>query len=229
MSRQPDQYRLRLLHASLAIAFLMLIAITSSLIPQAYAFNFDNHQICKGWTPQKQPIPANKFDTGETVYLYFKITWTGIEEYEQTWENFKISLIDPSGAEVNTFATTTMHQLIFNPPGCLNSAFLEVLNVTSTTKNGTWKLKWYNGDTVLFTEEFVVGEEQAGPGDGGPGQQTPLGNLGPLIGVIIAIIIALAVVIIFLSRRKKKPPKTAELPPPPPPTPPSAPPPPPPF
>jgi flagellar basal body-associated protein FliL len=206
-------YKFGLLPASLAFALLVLI--TGSLIPQAYGFNFDNHQICKGWTQQDEPITANKFNTGETVYLYFNISWTSIQEYEQTWrETFKISLVDPSGAEVNTFSTMVLDQVYYEY-GCESSAFLEVLDITSTTKNGRWKLNWYDGNTLLFREEFVVGEEQAGPSPS-PGQQTPLDTLVPLIAVIIAIIIALVAIIIYLSRRKKKTPETTGIPPPPP-------------
>jgi flagellar basal body-associated protein FliL len=251
MRLRVNPYKFGLLPASLAFTLLMLIVIiTGSLIPQVYGLNFNNHQICKGWTQQNEPITANKFNTGETVYLYFRISWTGIQEYEQTWgdiptmqqglssagsmtelyqlETFKISLADPSGAEVNTFSTRAMHQVECEPPGCVSSAFLEIINVTSTTKNGRWKLNWYDGNTLLFSEEFVVGEEQAGPSPSqgqqtlepspSPGQQTPLDILGPLIAVIIAIIIALVAIIIYLSRRKKKIPETPETPPPPPPT-----------
>lgn len=233
--QQADQHRSKLLPASLTIALLMIIAIiTGSLIPQAYAFNFDSHQICKGWTQQDEPIAANKFElTTQTVYFYFKISWASMDEFEQTWENFRIALIDPSGAEVKTFTTIIVYNAAMingatmyhysaslTESAFVTSAFIEALNITSTTKNGKWKLKWYNGDTLLFSEEFVVGEEQAGPSPSlSPGgQQTPIDALGPLIAVIIAIIIALVVIIIFLSRRKKKMPETPEVPPPPPPT-----------
>lgn len=240
MRLRIDSYKFGLLPASVAFTLLMLIIIsTSSLIPQVYGLNFNNHQICKGWTQQGEPITANKFElTAQTVYLYFKISWTDTQEFEQTWKDlsppplpvsaesmtelyqlktFKISLADPSGAEVNTFSTRVMHQVKFEPPGCVSSAFLEIINITSTTKNGKWKLNWYNGNTLLFSEEFVVGEEQAGPSPS-PGQQTPLDILGPLIAVIIAIIIAIVAITIYLSRRKKKIPETPETPPPPPPT-----------
>ena len=221
-----DLYKFGLLPASLAFALLMLIVIiTTSLIPQVYGFNFDNHQICKGWTQEKAPIVANKFElTDQTVYFYFKISWANMDEFEQTWENFRISLIDPSGAEAKTFTTiivynaaviqaTPMYHYFasLNESAFVTSAFFEVLNITSATKNGKWKLNWYNGSTLLFREEFVVGEEQAG-------QQTPLDILGPLIAVIIAIIIALVAIIIYLSRRKKKIPETLETPSPPLPT-----------
>jgi len=227
MRLQVSPYKFGLLPASLAFAlFMLIVIIIGSLIPQVYGFNFDNHQICNGWTQEKAPIAANKFELTDTmVYFYFKISWANMDEFQQTWENFRISLIDPSGAEVKTFTTiivynaaiiqaTPMHHYSasLNETAFVTSAFMEVLSITSTTKNGRWKLNWYNGNTLLFSEEFVVGEEPAG-------QLIPLDILGPLIAVIIAIIIALAAIIIYLSRRKKKIPEMPETPPQPPPTP----------
>jgi len=218
--------KFRLLPSSLAFVMSMLIVIIAgSLIPQVYGFNFDNHQICKGWTTQKEPIAADKFElTAQTVYFYFKINWANFDEFEQTWENFKISLIDPSGAEVKTFTTIIAYNAAviqatpmyyysasLNESAFVTSAFFEVLNITSATKNGRWKLNWYKDNALLFSEEFVVGEEA--------GQQTPLGSLGPLIAVIIAVIIAIVAIIIYTSRRKKKIPETPKTPPVPPPPP----------
>lgn len=208
--------------ASLAIVFLLLIIITAGSIPQVYGYTFLKHPICKGWTEEGEPIVTDKFLlTDEKVYLYFEISWVDVQEYEQKWgeipdiqrgiisaermeesfemKTFRISLTDPSRTKVNIPYPRTMHKVIFDPPGCVSSAFLEILVITDTTKNGRWKVSWYDGDELIFTEEFVVGEEKIVP------MQTFLEKFGLWIAVIlVVVVVAVGGVAIYIFRGKRK-------------------------
>jgi len=228
MKKVVKKRRLGLLPASLMMAFLLLlIIVTGSSIPQAYGFTVVNRSICKGWTEKGEPVVTSKFSiTDEKVYLYFNISWVDVNEYEQKWgtiptfqrglasassitESFnlktlRIVLTDPSQAEVNTFYQRTIRNVTCKPPGCISSAFLEILSITNTTKNGRWKLKWYDGSALIFTEEFVVGEEEGAP------EQTFLEKFGLWIVVILAVVVVVAAVAIYFVRGKRKAAETAE-------------------
>jgi len=211
---------------SLAIAFLLLLIITINCsIPQVIGYTLVGRSICKGWTETGNPIVTNNFAlTDEKVYLYFRFSWSNIQEYEQKWgsipsiqqglisaesmqesfemKTFRISLTDPSQTNVGIPSPRTMHKVILDPPGCISSAFLEILDISGTTKNGRWKVSWYDGETHLFSEEFVVGEEKV-DGKLAP-EQTFLEKYGAGIGVIIVLAAAVAAVTLYAFRRRRK-------------------------
>jgi len=204
------------------IVFPLLLVLIVGLTPKVCGYTFAVHQTCKGWTQEGQPITADRFSlTDEKVYLYFNISWPSVQEYEQKWgqiptfqkglisagrieESFqmatlRISLMDPSQTVVNSFGTRIMHKVACKPPGCISSAFLEILTITNQTKNGRWKLNWYDGNQLIFTNEFVVGEEEIAP------EQTFLEKYGLLIGAILVVIAVVAVAAYIFIRKKKAP------------------------
>lgn len=212
---------------------LLLVAIAAWLIPQGLCYTLVEHSVCKSWTDQGDPIAADKFLlTDNKVYLYVKFRWTDVQEFERLWglrvwigmrglssadaiegaildmKVFKITLKDPSGVEVNLPSPRKMHRVICDPPGCISSGFWEILTITDTTKNGRWKVSWYEGDSLKFADEFVVGEETP--------EQSFLERYILLIGLGSVIIIAAIAVVAFVLTRKKR---TVERPPPSPPPP----------
>jgi len=204
------------------IVFPLLLVLIVGLTPKVYGYTFVVHQTCKGWTQEGQPITADTFlVTNATVYLYFNISWVSVQEYEQKWgqiptfqrglisagrieesfqmATFRISLIDPSQTVVNSFGTRIMHKVACKPPGCISLAFLEILTITNQTKNGRWKLNWYDGDQLIFTNEFVVGEEKFAS------EQNFLEKYGIWIGAILVVIAGVAVAAYIFIRKKKAP------------------------
>ena len=158
----------------------VLLTVIASAFPRGSAYRFSTYSICKGWTDERIPIEAQRYVPGDTVYLYFEIEWVSLTEFEAKWKelpvfgirgaisagrveeyfpmiSFSIELSSPRGEVVNSFKDRYMEEVLFKPPDAIASAFLEILNVTSTTENGIWRLKWHDKTDLVFAEEFLVG------------------------------------------------------------------------
>jgi len=217
------------------------VAILALLIPQGFCYTVVEHSICWGWSDEGLPEVTNEFLlTDVNVYLYIKITWVDVQEFESLWatipdmmrglssagsiegsflnmKRFRIVLKDPSGAEVSLPSPRKMYTVLCDPPGCISSGFWELLTITETTANGRWKVYWYEGDSLVFADEFVIGEEPAPQQEGGPSEPSFLERYGLLLVVGLAVAVAgIAVVAFLLTRRKGA---TVIPPPPGPPTP----------
>jgi hypothetical protein len=142
---------------------LLLTLILLAFVPQTQAYTFVAHSICKGWTEDSErkwePIQAERFLVHDSVYLYFHVSWESCEE-EANKVDWRVALIDPEGSEANV-AFTNLYSVNFEACGAshtvLTSAFLPILNVTETTQNGMWRVDWYDGAKLLFSEKFMVG------------------------------------------------------------------------
>jgi lipid-A-disaccharide synthase-like uncharacterized protein len=114
---------------------------------------------------QAEPVPVNKFSAGDTVYLYYMISGTMQENPGSDTLLPQLSLIDPSGEEVNTFQNRNIYNssnVFYGNSVFTESGYLVVLEVTSATTEGNWTLNAYNSNTLIFTEGFVV-EKEASP------------------------------------------------------------------
>jgi hypothetical protein len=114
--------------------------------------------------------------------------------------------MDPERSEANV-ALTTFYRVKFEG-GCLTSAFLPILNVTETTKNGMWGVDWYDGARLLFSEKFIVGPATPTPPTAAttpsavPAEKTFAEQYGLWIVAAVVFIAAMVVSSIFLVRRK---------------------------
>jgi hypothetical protein len=142
--------------------FFLLLTVIVNMPSSVHAYTFSSHLICRGWTEDRTPILADRYLPGDTVYLYFEVNWANSSEAEST--SFKIQLSSPRGEvihfhEYKTYMYSEQHSNPGVSPGVSTSGFLEILNVTSTTENGLWHLKWFDGATLVFDEEFTVGQQ----------------------------------------------------------------------
>ena len=200
---------------------LLLTLILLAFFPETQAYTFVAHSICKGWTEDAEkrwePIEGERFLVNESVCLYFHVSWESCEK-EPNKVDWRVVLIDPEASEANIgFGTPhlTLYRGHMEPCGAshtvLSSAFLPILNVTETTKNGMWGVDWYDGSKLLFSEKFIVGpatpttSATATP-TGTPSAVSPEKTFEELYGLwIVAAVIfiaALVVATIFLVRRK---------------------------
>jgi len=184
---------------------LLLTLILLAFFPETQAYTFVAHSICKGWTEDGErkwePIQAERFLVGDWVYLYFHIGWESCE-VEPGNVHWRVALIDPEGSEVDR-SGSGLRSMTYEACGAshkqvLTSAFLPILAVTETTKNGTWGVDWYDGARLLFSEKFLVGP--ATPSAVLP--ETFGGEYGLWIVAAVIVIAAMVVATIFLVRRK---------------------------
>jgi len=213
------------------------VAILALLIPPGFCYTVVEHSVCRGWSNEGLPQATNEFLlTDVKVYLYIKITWADIEEFERLWatipdmmrglsslgsiegsflnmKGFRIVLKDPSGAEVSLPSPKKMHTVLCDPPGCISSGFWELLTITETTANGRWKVYWYEGDALVFVDEFVIGEEAVSQQEGGTSGPSFLEEYGLfLVGGLFLAVAGIALAAYLLTRRKE----ATAIPPPPP-------------
>jgi len=156
----------------------------ASAIPGASAYTFSAHSICKGWTEDRTPVSAESYLPGDTVYLYFEIVWADRSEFKAKWsdlprlyqgtgtagwameyfplKSFRIQLSSPTEEVVNSFGQRKMGKVSFEADA-IASAFLELINVTSTTENGIWHLRWFDGAALVLDEAFMVGQPATQP------------------------------------------------------------------
>jgi len=210
----------RSLQITVALSVLLMLVLLG-FVPQTQAYTFVAHSVCKGWTEAKEPIKAERFLVDDSVYLYFHIDWEYAGECETDSVNFRVALIDPKGSEVKIGPPFRYYHVRFEE-GCLTSGFLHVLNVTETTKNGGWRVDWYDGDKLLFSEEFTVGSASPSPSPSptatssfspspsptsspAPVERTFGEQYGLWIVAVVAIVIV-AVLVIMASKRRKRPP-----------------------
>jgi hypothetical protein len=202
---------------------LLLTLILLAFFPQTQGYTFVAHSICKGWTEDEsrrwEPIQAERFLVHDSVYLYFHVSWESCEE-EPNKVDWRVALIDPEGSEANV-AFTKLYSVNFEACGAshtvLTSAFLPILNVTETTQNGMWRVDWYDGAKLLFSEKFMVGPatptlsttsvtSSTGPSTNRTPSAVPIATFEEQYGawIVAALILIVAVVVttIFLVRRK---------------------------
>jgi hypothetical protein len=221
------------------VAILFLVAAIASVVPQVGAYTFSVHSICKGWTQDQTPIAAESYLPGDTVYLYFRIVWTDVSEFKAKWvdlpglegtwtaesameyfplKSFRIQLSSPTEEVVNSFGQRKMWKVTYEA-STIASAFLEILNVTSTTENGIWHLKWFDEAALVFDEQFTVGQPPAQPAakttlmttettSGASSVAPPTGGFfeGYLLWIVIAVGAVAVVLLAFWKTRIAKPP-----------------------
>lgn len=220
--------------------FFLLLTVIANIPSNVHAYTFSSHSICRGWTEDRTPILADRYLPGDTVYLYFEIVWVDLSEYETKWreisefemgiisasrivehypmKSFSIQLLGPGGQMVNSFNDRKMEKPLFMPEShapAIASAFLEILNVTSTTESGIWHLKWFDGATLVFDEEFMVGQPatkttlMTTETTGGPPSVPPTRGFfeGYVLWIIVALGAVAVVVLAFWKTRIAKRPR----------------------
>jgi len=146
-----------------SIAMTLVLALTSFGLANGYDVNV--HEVV---------------DRERITCLKLGITWSSIEEYEEKWgripqiqhgivsagkitetaelRTIRIYLKDPDGRRVEIIKPRTIHDVHFEPPGCISTGFLELLDITEDTPNGRWTVVWEQDGREVFSEEFLVGE-----------------------------------------------------------------------
>jgi hypothetical protein len=136
-------------------ALLLMIFVGSSFAfsVQALAdsdpgYTIVNYQIVK--LEDTEPIPTSSFlMTDEAVYLHFEINWQSVDDCQRTL--FTQKLYDPDGNVSEK--SLSFYTEILGQGYAMNSGNLLLFNITSTTKLGTWRVEWYDADTLLLIEE----------------------------------------------------------------------------
>ena len=109
------------------------------------------HKIAK--TEGDTMIPTNRFlPSDRAAYLYFEVDWRSVEDCEKT--RFTQRLFDPEGLMSET--SLSLYIEILGAGQAMRSGNLLLFNITDTTKPGTWRVEWYEGDKPLFTEKFDI-------------------------------------------------------------------------
>ncbi|MDH5795509.1 MAG: DNRLRE domain-containing protein, partial [Candidatus Bathyarchaeota archaeon] len=97
--------------------------------------------------------PTNRFlPTDKAVYLYFEIDWRSVEDCEKT--RFTQKLYDPGG--LMSEKSLSFYIEILGAGQAMRSGSLLLFNITDASKVGTWRVEWYEGDKLLFTEKFDI-------------------------------------------------------------------------
>jgi len=97
-----------------------------------------------------EPIPTSSFLlTDEAVYLHFEIDWQSVDDCKRTL--FTQKLYDPDGNVSEK--SLSFYTEILGQGYAMESGNLLLFNITSTTKLGTWRVEWYDADTLLLVEE----------------------------------------------------------------------------
>jgi hypothetical protein len=140
---------------TILFALLLMIFVGSSFAfsVQALAdsdpgYTIVNYQIVK--LEDTEPIPTSSFlMTDEAVYLHFEINWQSVDDCQRTL--FTQKLYDPDGNVSEK--SLSFYTEILGQGYAMNSGNLLLFNITSTTKLGTWRVEWYDADTLLLIEE----------------------------------------------------------------------------
>lgn len=127
-------------------------------------FTVVDHQMCKGWTSENEPITATSFGAGDTVYLYFVISGTSSQQYPPSGlTDILFYLANPNGEEVSTFhiqGDTFVKTSIDASGDWTITLFIEVTEVVDDTNDGKWTINGYDENGLLVNEEFTVEQEQ---------------------------------------------------------------------
>jgi hypothetical protein len=140
---------------TILFALLLMIFVGSSFAfsVQALAdsdpgYTIVKYQIVK--LEDTEPIPTSSFlMTDEAVYLHFEINWQSVADCQRTL--FTQKLYDPDGNVSEK--SLSFYTEILGQGYAMNSGNLLLFNITSTTKLGTWRVEWYDADTLLLIEE----------------------------------------------------------------------------
>lgn len=141
----------RTIFYALSLTILVGSSLTSSYRALASAdpgYTILNLQIVK--LEDSEPIPISSFLlTDEAVYLHFEIDWQSLDDCERT--HFTQKLYDPDGNVSEK--SLSFYTEILGQGYAMESGNLLVFNITSTTKLGTWRVEWYDQDTLLSVWE----------------------------------------------------------------------------
>lgn len=139
-------------------ALLLAIFVGSSFASGAQAlvssdpgYSILSYQIAK--LKDTEPIPTSSFLlTDEAVYLHFEINWQSVDDCKGTL--FTQKLYDPDGnvSEKSLYFYTE----ILGQGYAMESGNLLLFNITSTIKLGTWRVEWYDADTLLLVGEAGI-------------------------------------------------------------------------
>jgi len=166
--------------------------------------------------------PTNRFlPNDKAVYLHFEIDWRSVEDCEKT--RFTTKLYNPDGLMSET--SLSLYIEVLGAGQAMRSGNLLLFNITDTTKLGTWRVEWYEGDKLLFSEQFDIASTAppittttpkttatitptTTPTTTEARTQATTTTTTPMLGpttlliVIVAVVAALAVVGILLLRRR---------------------------
>jgi hypothetical protein len=225
----------------LVCTFFILGILMIGEFPQVQGLTLDNAQTCSSWqyigpdlsSIETVPVFASTFYVGNTVYLYYTVEDSRAVDLSNDRDflsnSISFTLTDPSGLIGDNFFTrslasesrTRVQATDSSPSKTIESAFLEVMNVTSITQNGLWTISGSYEDKSLFTQQFVVDTSRIAP--------SPSGNLilttNPTstdvnyaaITVIALVLTILAALIAFIVIGVRKRNQRLTIPPPPPP------------
>jgi hypothetical protein len=139
-------------------ALLLMIFVGSSFASsvQVLADSDHGYTILK-WEIVKledsEPIPTSSFLlTDEAVYLHFEFNWQSVDDCKGTL--FTQKLYEPDGNVSEK--SLSFYTEILGQGYAMNSGNLLLFNITDTTELGTWRVEWYDADTLLLVGEAGV-------------------------------------------------------------------------
>lgn len=97
-----------------------------------------------------EPVPTSSFLlTDEAVYIHFEINWRSVDDCKRTL--FTQKLYDPDSNVSEK--SLSFYTEILGQGYAMGNGNLLLFNITNTTKLGTWRVEWYDADTLLLIQE----------------------------------------------------------------------------
>jgi hypothetical protein len=211
------------------VCFFVTITILGiGIFPQARALTLDNAQTASAWksvgsdifSAQIEPVLASSFYTGNTVYLYYTVEdsrTVNNSQKEFLSNDIYFTLTNPNGSITDNFLTRTLAfsnsteipATDSSSSKTIESAYLEVKNVTADAQNGEWVISGYYEDKPLFSQQFTIDTTQTATPN--PTYDfytmeptTDNNNYATLTGLTILVILAILVVLTIIVIRKRK-------------------------